>query len=182
MESRETVEWILVLLAGMAALATLARQLRVPYPILFVLGGAALSFIPGLPRVSIAPDLILLLFLPPLIYIAGVYTPLRDLRASVWDVSVLAIGLVLVTMGAVAVVAHAPIPGLSWATAFVLGAIVAQTDVVVAQAVAERVPVPARVMAIVEGEGLFNDATGLVLYRAAVAAVVTGGFSLEQAS
>jgi CPA1 family monovalent cation:H+ antiporter len=182
MDPRQTVEWILVLLAGMAALATLARQLGVPYPVLFVLGGAALSFIPGGPRVTIPPDLILLLFLPPLIYDAGVFVPLRDVRASGWPISVLAIGLVLATMGAVALVAHLAIPGLSWATAFVLGAIIAQTDIVVVLAVAERIPIPERVMTVIEGEALFNDATSLVLYRVAVAAVVTGTFSLAQVS
>ncbi len=182
MEPRETVEWILVLLAGMAALATLARQLRVPYPILFVLGGAALGFVPGAPRIGIPPDLVLLLFLPPLIYDAGVFIPLRDLRAQAWAILALAVGLVFATMASVAVVAYLAIPTLSWPAAFVLGTIVAQTDIVVALAIVERLPVPARVLTIIEGEGLFNDATSLVLYRAAVAAAVAGSFSLAAAS
>jgi Na+/H+ antiporter len=159
----------------------LVPVLRVPYPILLVLGGLVIGLLPGMPDIELPPDLVLVAFLPPLLYAAAFYTSLRELRANMRPIGVLAIGLVFATMGAVAVVAHSVIEGLSWAEAFILGAVVAPTDPLAATAIAGRLGVPRRVVVVIEGEGLVNDATALVLYRTAVAAAVGGGFSLWSA-
>jgi monovalent cation/hydrogen antiporter len=168
------------LLLGAAALAVVARLLGVPYPITLVLGGAGIGFIPGVPDVELEPDLVLLLFLPPLLYGAAFFTSLRDLRRDARAISLLAIGLVAVTMAAVAVVAHHAI-GLGWAESFVLGAIVSPTDAVAPAEILRRIGAPRRLLTVVEGENLTNDWTALVLYRFAVAAVVSGSFSLWEA-
>src|SRR5919106_157145 len=170
------------LLAAAAALLAIAQLVRVPYPILLVLGGLGLGFVPGMPRIELAPDLVLVAVLPPLLYGTAFFTSLRELRANVRQITLLAVGLVLTTMLLVAVVAHATIPGLTWPTAFVLGAIVAPTDPTAATAIAQRLGLPRRLIALVEGESLVNDGTALVAYRFAVAAVVTGSFSLAGAS
>jgi Na+/H+ antiporter len=174
------IEAILVLLAAVATLATLANRVKVPYPILLVLGGLALGFVPGLPRVELDPDVVFLLFLPPLLYISALFTSWRDFRANLRPISLLAVGLVLMTTCAVAAVAHWAIQ-LPWAAAFALGAIVSPTDAIAATAVAQRLGVPRRIVTILEGESLVNDATGIVAYRIAVAAVVAGTFSLWEA-
>jgi CPA1 family monovalent cation:H+ antiporter len=173
---------LVALLAAAAALLSAAELIRVPYPILLVLGGLALGFVPGVPRIELPPDLVLVAVLPPLLYGTAFFTSLRDLRANVRPITLLAIGLVLTTMLLVAVVAHALIPGLSWPVAFVLGAIVSPTDPTAATAIAERLGLPRRLVALIEGESLVNDGTALVAYRYAVAAVVTGSFSLPSAS
>ena len=152
-------------------------RLKVPYPILLVLGGLALAFIPGLPRVDINPELVLLVFLPPLLFGAAWFTSWRDFAANKRAIGLLAIGLVVATTTAVAWVAHAVIPGMSWPVAFVLGAIVSPPDAVAATAVTQRLKVPRRIITILEGESLVNDATGLVAYKFALAAVATGSFS-----
>src|ERR687891_949445 len=170
------------LLAAAAALLAIAQLVRVPYPILLVLGGLGLGFVPGMPRIELAPDLVLVAVLPPLLYGTAFFTSLRELRANVRQITLLAVGLVLTTMLLVAVVAHATIPGLTWPTAFVLGAIVSPTDPTAASAIAQRLGLPRRLIALVEGESLVNDGTALVAYRFAVAAVVTGSFSLAGAS
>jgi CPA1 family monovalent cation:H+ antiporter len=175
------VELVLGLLVAVAALVTLASRFGLPYPILLVVGGLALGFIPGLPRVALEPDLVFLIFLPPLLYRDAITTSWRDFRADLRKILLLAFGLVLATTLVVGVVAHAVVPGLPWSIAFVLGAIVAPTDAVAASAVADRLNLPARILAILEGESLVNDATALVAYRFAVAAVVTGTFSLWEA-
>ena len=162
---------IFALLGAVTALATLANRLRVPYPVLLVLGGLGLAFVPGLPRFRLEPDLVFLLFLPPLLFAAAYFTSWRDLRANARPVGFLAVGLVLTTTLAVAVVGHAL--GLPWAAAFVLGAVVSPTDAVAATAIAQRLGVPRRVVTILEGESLVNDATGLVAFR--VAAAVAAG-------
>jgi Na+/H+ antiporter len=169
------------LLFSVAVLVTAARVLAVPYPIFLVLGGLGLGMLPGIPAVELEPDLVLLIFLPPLLYSASFFTGLRDLRQNLRPISVLAVGLVLATALAVAVVAHAVIDGMSWPAAFVLGAIVSPTDPVAATAIAGRLGVPRRVVTIVEGEALINDATALVAYKVAVAAVLTGTFSAWEA-
>ena len=176
------LELILVLLVVAAGIAVAAERLKVPYPILLVVGGLALAFIPGLPRVHISPELVLLLFLPPLLYAAAWFTSWRDFAANKRPISQLAIGLVVATTTAVAWAAHTFIPGMSWAVAFVLGAIVSPPDAVAATAVTQRLKVPRRVVTIIEGESLVNDATGLVAYKFALAAVATGTFSLGAAS
>jgi monovalent cation/hydrogen antiporter len=159
----------------------LVPKLRIPYPILLVVGGLALGFAPGLPELDLPPDLVLVGVLPPLLYGAAFFTSLPDLRANVRPVGLLAVGLVLLTMVVVAVVAHEIVPGLPWAPAFVLGAVVSPTDPIAATAIMHRLGVPRRIVSIVEGESLVNDGTALVAYRFAVVAAVTGAFSLWEA-
>ena len=166
------------LLTVVAALLASAPALRVPYPILLVLGGLALGLVPGVPELELEPELVLFGVLPPLLYGAAFFTSLRDLRANARPIGLLAIGLVIVTTLGVALVAHAVVDGLTWPAAFVLGAIVSPTDPIAATAIARRLGVPRGLVNIVEGESLVNDGTGLVLYRVAVAAVVTGSYSL----
>ncbi len=165
------------LLCAVAGLLAIAPMLRIPYPILLVLGGLALGVVPGMPELELPPELVLFGILPPLLYSAAFFTSLRDLRASVKPIGLLAVGLVLLTTVGVAVVAHELIDGLSWPAAFVLGAIVSPTDPIAATAVARRLGVPRKLVTIVEGESLVNDGTGLVLYRVAVLAAVSGSFS-----
>ena len=165
------------LLAAVAAMLAAAPSVRIPYPILLVIGGLAIGFVPGMPDFELPPELVLFGVLPPLLYGAAFFTSLRDLRANVKPISLLAVGLVVATTASVAVVAHAVIPGLPWASAFVLGAIVSPTDPLAATAIARRLSVPRRYVSVVEGESLVNDGTGLVLYRIAVGAVLTGTFS-----
>jgi len=163
---------VFALMAAVAALATLADRLGVPYPILLVLGGLSIAFIPGLPRVTLDPEIVFLLFLPPLLFRAAYATSWRDFRANLRPIGLLAVGLVLVTTVAVAVAAHLA-AGLPWAAAFVLGAVVSPTDAIAATAIAQRLGVPRRIVTILEGESLVNDATGIVAYR--VAAAVAAG-------
>ena len=170
------------LLLAIAALLVAAPALHVPYPILLVLGGLALGFIPGVPTLQLPPELVLIAFLPPLLYSAAFFTSLRELRENIRPIGTLAIGLVLATMTAVAVVAHAMVDDMSWGAAFVLGAVVAPTDPLAASAIMHRLGVPRRAITIVEGESLVNDGTALVLYRVAVTAVVAGTFSVWEAS
>jgi monovalent cation/hydrogen antiporter len=170
------------LLAAAAALLALADLIRIPYPIPLVLGGLALGFVPGMPGIELPPDIVLVAVLPPLLYGAAFFSPLRELRSNAKPIGLLAIGLVLTTTVAVAVVAHTVISGLDWPTAFVLGAIVSPTDPTAATAIARRVGLSRRLVALVEGESLVNDGTALVAYRFAVVAVVTGSFSLATAS
>jgi Na+/H+ antiporter len=178
-----TDELVLVgVLVAAVALLALADLLGIPYPIPLVLGGLALGFVPGVPEIELPPDLVLIAVLPPLLYGAAFFTSLRELRANIAPIGLLAVGLVLLTMLAVAAMAHAVIPGIDWPTAFVLGAIVSPTDPTAATAIAERVGLPRRLVALIEGESLVNDGTALVAYRFAVAAVVTGSFSLLEAS
>jgi len=167
----------LSLILAAAMLLAVAPTLHIPYPILLVLGGLAIGLIPGMPEFELRPELVFFGVLPPLLYGAAFFTSLRDLRTSARPIGLLAIGLVVVTTVGVAVVAHALIDDLSWASAFVLGAIVSPTDPLAATAIARRFGVPRKLVTIVEGESLVNDGTGLVLYRVAVAAVVTGSFS-----
>src|SRR5437667_10176950 len=158
------VEIVLGLLVAVVALVTVARKVQVPYPVLLVLGGLALALMPNLPRVELDPDLVFVLFLPPLVYSAAFSTSLRDFRANLRPISLLAFGLVLFTMLVVAVVAHQVI-GMPWGPAFVLGIIVSPPDAVAAIAVAEHLQVPRRLVTILEREGLINDRTAFVTYR-----------------
>jgi monovalent cation/hydrogen antiporter len=166
------------LLAATGALLVLAPRLRIPYPILLVLGGLALGFAPGLPDFELPPELVLIAFLPPLLYSAAFFTSLRDLRAAARPVGLLAIGLVAATTAGVAAVAHETVDGMTWHAAFVLGAVVSPTDPIAATAIMRRLGAPRRIVTVIEGESLVNDATALVLYRAAVTATVSGAFSL----
>jgi NhaP-type Na+/H+ or K+/H+ antiporter len=144
------IEAILILLAALAALATLANRVNIPYPILLVLGGLVLGFVPGLPRIALEPDVVFLLFLPPLLYVSALFTSWRDFRANLRPISLLAVGLVLMTICVVAAVAHWAID-LPWASAFVLGAIVSPTDAIAATSVAQRLGVPRRILTVLEG-------------------------------
>src|SRR5438445_2104254 len=177
----QQIELILGLLVAVAVLAILARKIRVAYPILLVLGGLVLGLIPGLPELQLDPEVVFLVFVPPLVYAAAVTTPWRDFRANLRPILFLAIGLVLATMLAVAAVAHLAIGGLGWPVAFVLAAIVAPTDTVSITAITEHLRIPRRIVIILEGESLVNDAVALVAYRLAVAAVVAGSFSASRA-
>ncbi len=172
---------LLALMVAVAGLSVLARVVRVPYPILLVIGGLVLGFAPGMPDVELPPELVLVVFLPPLLYWAGFFSSPRDLRADARAISLAAVGLVLVTMVAVAAVAHALVEGMSWPAAFALGAIVSPTDPLAATAIGRRLGVPRRIITLLEGESLVNDATALVAYRIAVAAAVSGGFVVWQA-
>ena len=167
---------LLALMVAVAGLSVLARVVRVPYPILLVIGGLVLGFVPGMPDVELPPELVLVVFLPPLLYWAGFFSSPRDLRADARAISLSAVGLVLATTVAVAVVAHAMVEGMSWPAAFALGAIVSPTDPLAATAIGRRLGVPRRIITLLEGESLVNDATALVAYRIAVAAAVSGGF------
>src|SRR5687768_15425292 len=150
------VEIILGLLVAVAAVAWVANRLRIPYPILLVIGGLALSLVPGLPVVTLKPEHVFLLFLPPILYYAGLHTSWRDFRANIRPISLLAVGLVLFTTVAVAIAAHLII-GMSWATTFVLGAIISPPDAVAATAILQRLRVPRRVVTILEGESLRSE-------------------------
>ena len=172
---------VALLLVGAVLLVT-AQLVRIPYPILLVLGGLGLGFVPGIPQVELAPGLVLIAVLPPLLYGMAFFTSLRDLRENAVPISLLAVGLVLATMVAVAATAHYMIPGVSWPVAFVLGAVVSPTDPTAATAIAERLGLPRRLIAIVEGEALVNDGTALVAFKFAVIAVASGSFSLLDAS
>jgi NhaP-type Na+/H+ or K+/H+ antiporter len=144
-------EIICTLLIVVAALAMLAKKVALPYPVLLVIGGLALGFVPGLPAVQLEPDMVFLLLLPPLLYPAALYTSWRDFRANLSPISLLAIGLVLFTTAFVAMVAHA-LRGLPWPAAFVLGAIISPTDAVAATAITDRLRVPRRIVTILDGE------------------------------
>jgi len=174
------VQTVILLLIIVLVLVTIANRVLIPYPIFLVLGGLALSFLPGLPVVPLDPDLVFLIFLPPILWAAAYFTSLRDFRANLRPITLLAVGLVLVTTAAVAAVARVMMPGLSWPVAFTLGAIVSPPDAVATTAIARRLRIPHRIVAILEGESLINDATALVLYRAAVAAAITGTFVLGE--
>ena len=165
------------LIVAVATMLAIAPALRIPYPILLVLGGLVIGVVPGMPDFELPPELVFFGVLPPLLYSAAFFTSLRDLRASARPIGLLAIGLVVATTIGVAVVAHEFVDGLSWGSAFVLGAIVSPTDPLAATSIARRLGVPRKLVTIVEGESLVNDGTGLVAYRVAVAAVLTGTFS-----
>ena len=172
---------ILGLCVAIPALSVIARLLDIPYPIVLVLGAIPLGYLPGVPEVKLDPDLVLVIFLPPLLYVAAFFADLRALRADARGLSLTSIGLVLVTTCAVAVIGHELI-GLPWAMAFALGAIVSPTDPVAATAITRQLGVPRRLVAVIEGESLVNDSSALIAFRVAVAAAVGGSFSLFDAS
>jgi Na+/H+ antiporter len=171
---------IIALFVSVAGLNAIARWLSVPYPIPLVLGGLVLGLLPGMPEIELEPDLVLVIFLPPLLYAAAFFADLRALRADIRAISMASVGLVLLTMAAVAVVAHEVI-GLSWPMSFALGAIVSPTDPVAATAIMRQLGAPRRLVNFIEGESLVNDATALVAYRVAVSAAVGGNFSVLEA-
>jgi CPA1 family monovalent cation:H+ antiporter len=178
----DLLEVVLFLLLLSVALGWVARRLNFPYPIALVIGGAALGFLPELPQFPFDPQFILVLVLPPILYQAALLTSWRDFRANIRPIGLLAVGLVIATTLAIGAALKFVVPDIPWAAAFVLGAIVSPPDAVAATAILTRLNVPRRVVTILEGESLVNDASGLVLYKFAVAAVMTGAFSLREAS
>jgi CPA1 family monovalent cation:H+ antiporter len=172
---------ILFMVAVLATVAVAAKRLNIAPSILLLVAGFGMALVPGLPEVRLAPELVLLVILPPLIYSAGVSMSWREFRFNLRPVALLAFGCVVFTTCAVAAAAHYLLK-FDWASGFLLGAIVAPPDVVAPLAIARRLGVPRRLMVILEGEGLANDATALILYRFAVVAVSSGAFSLGQAA
>jgi CPA1 family monovalent cation:H+ antiporter len=175
-----SAELVLALLIAVAALVTIARRVGIAYPIFLVIGGLVLGLVPGVPRIEIEPDTIFLIVLPPLLYIAAFFTPIRGLRANLGTISSLAVALVIASAVAAAAVAHALIPGMPWPVAIALGAIVAPPDAIAATAIASRLAVPRQIVTILEGESLLNDATALTLYRIAV--ITAGGAMFSAAT
>jgi len=177
MPHSESVVFAIAVVALVVALTALARRLPVPTPILQVIAGFLVGMIPGVAIPDLDPDLVFFVFLPPILWSAAMFTSVRDFKRNIGPITTLAVGLVLVTTAAVAVAAHVLLPGLPWPVAIALGAIVSPPDAVAATAIVSRLPVPRRVVTVLEGESLVNDASALVLYRTAVAAAVTGSFS-----
>src|SRR5450631_683404 len=171
------VQTVLFMLAVLAAVAVAAKRLNVAPSILLVVAGIGVALAPGLPRIELAPELVLLGILPPLIYSAGVAMSWREFRFNLRPIALLAFGCVLFTTCAVATAAHYLL-NFDWSVGFLLGAIVSPPDVVAPLAIARRLGLPRRIVVVLEGEGLANDATALVLYRFAVVAVSSGTFSL----
>ncbi|HEX4753521.1 MAG TPA: Na+/H+ antiporter [Solirubrobacterales bacterium] len=172
--------FIAALLVSVALLNSLANRLRVPFPIVLVIGGLLLALVPGIPTVELNPDLVLVVFLPPLLYSAAFFADQHALRRNMRVIALLAIGLVLATVAGVGVLGH-DVFGLPWASAFTLGAILGPTDALAATAIVRRLGVPRRIATVLEGEALVNDATALVAYKIAVAAAVGEGFSASHA-
>lgn len=177
----ENVNIIVLLLFAITFLGVLSNRYKFPFPIVLVLSGIAISLAPGLPVVELKPEVVFLIFLPPLLYGAAWNTSWRDFKAARRPIFLAAVGLVLFTTTLVAVVAHAIIPDLSWPVAFVIGAIVSPPDAVAATSVTKGLGLTPRVVAILEGESLVNDASGLIAYKYAVIAVTTGNFVLWEA-
>ncbi len=171
----------LILLAVLAGVALLARRINVAPAILLLLSGVALAFVPGMPSLELPPELVLLVVLPPLIYSASVAMSWREFKHNLRPIILLSVGCVIFTAFAVAAATHYLI-GLPWGVGFLLGAIVAPPDVVAPLAIARKLGLPRRILVVLEGEGLANDATALILYRFAVAAISTGAFSLPKAA
>jgi len=178
----DAINLVILLLLAVVALATIARRINLPYPMLLLLGGIVIVLIPGMPDVYLEPHLVFVIFLPPVLFEAAYFTSLRDFRANKRPIALLAVGCVLVTMVVVGFVARQVFDGMSWATALTLGAIVSPPDAVSASAIFRRVGAPHRIVTILEGESLVNDATALIAYRFALSAVVGGAFSLREAS
>lgn len=178
-------ELVLLLLGAVTLIATLARVVGIPYPVLMVIGGLILSLVPGVPRFELEPGIVLVVFLPPILFSAAYFTSVREFWRSIRPISLLAVGLVVATILTVAAVAVALVPGIGWPLALALGAIVSPTDPIAATSIAQRLGLPRRIVTILEGEGLVNDATALVAYGLAVTALTTtagfsvGGIALE---
>ena len=173
---------VILLLISSVALGWLARHFKFPYPIALVVGGLLLGFLPKLPQFPFNPQLILVVVLPPILYQTALLTSWSDFKANIRPIGLLAIGLVIVTTLAVGATLKLLVPGVPWAVAFILGAIVSPPDAVAATAILSRLNIPRRIVTLLEGESLVNDASGLVIYKFAVVAALTGTFSLLDAS
>jgi Na+/H+ antiporter len=176
------LELVLLLMICAVALSWLARHFKFPYPIALVVGGALLGMIPRLPQFPFDPQLILVIVLPPILYQAALLTSWSDFKAHIRSISLLAIGLVIVTTLAVGLTLKLMVPSVPWAAAFVLGAIISPPDAVAATTILSRLNIPRHLVTILEGESLVNDASGLVIYKLAIAAVLTGAFSMGDAT
>jgi len=177
----EAAKLLLALLVVVAIMVTVSRRLRVPYPVLLLLGGLAIGALPIAPRLEIPPDAVLVLVLPPLVYVAAFFTPIRSFRADIGNIASLAVGLVLASTVVAAGVALLIVPGMTVPVAIALGAIVSPPDEVAATAVMERLAVPRRVIALLDGEALLNDATALTVYKVALVAAAAAAPSLSPA-
>ncbi len=173
---------LIVVFVAIVILVTIANRINVAYPIVLVLGGMAIGYLPGVPTFQLPPDLVLLVFLPPLLYWESVTAPTSEFRAGAFWIFQMAFGLVILTTLAVAAVAHGIVPGMGWGVAFVLGAIVSSTDEVAFAAIADQLNVPRHLIGTIEGESLVNDATSLILYAIGISAVVGASFSLLHAA
>jgi Na+/H+ antiporter len=178
----KVLQLLIFLLLCALALGWFSRRVAVPYPIVLVIGGGLLGFVPGLPQLEFDPQFVLVLILPPILYQAALLTSWRDFKANGRQIGLLAIGLVIVTTLVVGATLKFLIPDIPWAAAFAFGAIVSPPDAVAATAVLSKLHMPRRIVTVLEGESLVNDASGLVLYKFAVAAVIAGGFSVIEAS
>ena len=179
--SMQHIATVIILLTVVTALAEVTDRIKIPYPILLVLAGIAIGLVPGLPHIHLDPEVVFLVFLPPVLYAAAWNTSWADFKTAKRPITLLAIGCVIFTTCAVAWIAHMFIPNLGWPEAFVLGAIISPPDAVAATAATKGLAVPKRVTTILEGESLVNDATGLIAYKYAVAAVVSGSFEFWEA-
>jgi monovalent cation/hydrogen antiporter len=174
-------EIVIILLFIVTVLAEVTDKIRIPYPILLVIAGIAIGFVPGLPQIELDPEIVFLIFLPPVLYAAAWTTSWSDFKRAKRPITLLATGCVVFTTCAVAWISHTFIPNFGWGEAFVLGAIISPPDAVAAAAATKGLSIPQRVITVLEGESLVNDATGLIAYKYAIAAVVTGVFSFQQA-
>jgi len=177
----ENVGLIVLLLFGVALLGVLSNRYKLPFPIALVLSGLLISLIPGLPTIELRPEIVFVIFLPPLLYAAAWNTSWYDFKTYSRSISLAAIGLVLLTALGVAIIAHTVIPDISWPLAFLLGAIVSPPDAVAATSVTRGLGLDPRLTAILEGESMINDASGLIAYKYALTAVMAGNFVLWQA-
>lgn len=177
----ENISVIIFLMFGITFLGVLSNKYKFPFPIVLVLCGVVISLIPGLPVIALSPEIVFVIFLPPLLYSAAWYTSWHDFKANLRPITLAAVGLVLFTTSLVALAAHALIPGLSWPLAFLIGAIVSPPDAVAATSVTKGLGLQPRVIAILEGESLVNDASGLVAYKYALALVTAGNFVFWEA-
>ncbi len=178
----ENITIIIVLLFGIAFLGILSNKYKFPFPIALVLCGVVISVIPGLPVIALNPGVVFIIFLPPLLYYGAWYTSWHDFKTNIRSITLAAIGLVFFTTAAVAIVAHSLISDISWPLAFLIGAIVSPPDAVAAMSVTKGMGLQPRLIAILEGESLINDASGLVAYKYALVALTAGNFVLWQAS
>src|ERR1700754_3712996 len=172
---------VLVLLIAIIALEVIARRMHLPPAAAFLVGGVAMAFVPGLPQFELDPELVLIVFLPPLLMYGAYFFVWDDFKRNLSGILLLAIGAVAFTTFVVGYAVHLVVPELPWAACFALGAVVSPPDAIAAKAVLERLSLPRRLMVLLEGESLLNDAAGLVLFRFAVAAALTGAFSVPHA-
>ncbi len=181
MTTPETIQIVILLMLMVSGLSLAGRKIGLPLPIVMTVGGLFLSMLPDFPEITMNPELVFLIFLPPLLYIAGANTSWRDFRLSLRAIVLMATGLVICTTFAIAWVAVSVIPGMTWPVAILLGAIISPPDAVAATAIAQKMKLPKRVITILEGESLMNDATSLVIYKICIAAILSGSLSMASA-